>query len=50
MDTLRSLIVLCLVAWMYSVLSRDRRVLDVLRLDPDPDFDPLVLPVEAGGL
>lgn len=48
MDSLRSLIVLCLVAWTYSVLSRDRKALDALRLAPDPNFDPLVFPVEAG--
>lgn len=48
MDSLRSLIVLCLVAWTYSVLSRDRKALDALRLASDPNFDPLVIPVEAG--
>lgn len=48
MDSLRSLIVLCLVAWTYSVLSRDGKALDALRLAPDPNFDPLVFPVEAG--
>ena len=48
MYSLRSLIVLCLVAWTYSVLSRDRKALDALRLASDPNFDPLVFPVEAG--
>lgn len=50
MDTLRSFIVLCLAAWMYRVLSRERRVLDVLRFDPDPSFGPMALPVEVGVL
>lgn len=35
---------------MYRVLSRERRVLDVLRFDPDPSFGPMALPVEVGVL
>lgn len=48
MDSLRFLIVFCFVVWMYSVLSWDCKVFDVLWFVFDFNFDLLVFFVEVG--